>query len=161
MNFTEDQELAVIEATMKLKLKPFGPNRNFHMASLAKYLRERASLDVSSEQLFTYFASIFDLGFLEARAAKNQAACSSPARLAKRPLIDSGSSSSSEVESGQEDVVLPIRPSVGQGGLNQANQTRPPKRSRPSTPPVSVSLPTSRSTTPRSATTRHRPNYKE
>jgi hypothetical protein len=72
MMLQREQELAVIKATVELRLKPFGPNKVFNLASLSAHLRNHASLQLSPEQLLAYFESVVDLSFLECLLAKRQ-----------------------------------------------------------------------------------------
>lgn len=68
----KEQELAVIRATVQLKLKPFGPNKAFNMASLSAHLQNHAHIQLTPDQITRYFDSIIDLSFFEVLLQRRQ-----------------------------------------------------------------------------------------
>jgi hypothetical protein len=127
MKLSEDEELAVIKATVQLRLKPFGPNKAFHMTSLAAHLQTHDNLDLTPEQLLSYFDSLFDLRFFESRSRNvSLPSRTRPTQAAVKEKVQVAIEDDETVESGQEDV-----------GSRRQTKRRP---SRPPTPKITPSV---------------------
>lgn len=186
MSLSKDQELALINATVKLKLKPFGPNKAFNMASLSAHLQNHEHISLTADQISRYFDTLLDIPFFEHLLQRRQRHALNTNNNRHLPTISSGcrqlvqpqvlpitqqqtspsrkrksdiEDEDETVESGQEDVSTTVRRSA----IQPPPQKRRSSSHPPSTPSSSSSSnQTSRSNTPRpSLRNRANVNYKE